>query len=89
MPSWIKYLFGSFDRQQLAADRAAKALEDVADMLESARDQFCARLGSADADPVALPSPLHALTVPPADELLGGQPGARAPSAPSYFPVTR
>ncbi len=58
MIAWLKGLFGSMDRQTTAADRAARAMEDIADDLESVRDQFRARLGIAPPLPVvALPAP--------------------------------
>lgn len=57
MIAWLKSLFGSMDRQTAAADRAAKALEDIAGDLESVRDQFRARLGIAAPLPVvAIPA---------------------------------
>ena len=44
MIGWLKYLFGSLDRQQKAAERTAKALEDIADATETMRDQLLLRL---------------------------------------------
>jgi hypothetical protein len=38
MMNWISRLFGSWDRQQNAADRAAVALEQIAEDLEHIRD---------------------------------------------------
>lgn len=57
MLTWLKNLFSSFDRQTVAAERAAKAMEDIAGDLESVRDQFRARLGIAPAEAKALPAP--------------------------------
>lgn len=44
MLDWIRKLFGSWDRQGAAADRAAVAMEEIAGMLEGARDALRARL---------------------------------------------
>ncbi len=49
MLNWITRLFGSWDRQEKAADRAAVALEDIADDLERVRDTLHARLNGTDA----------------------------------------
>jgi hypothetical protein len=52
--TWLKNLFGSFDRQSVAADRAAKAMEDIATDLEGVRDQLRARLGIEAPAPVVV-----------------------------------
>lgn len=58
MFSWIKSLFGSMDRQTAAADRAAKAVEDIADMMEQCRDQIRGRLGiEGPAEKALAPAP--------------------------------
>ena len=44
MFDWLKRLIGTFDRQQAAADRAAVALEAIADDLETLRDGLNAHL---------------------------------------------
>jgi hypothetical protein len=54
MFSWLKSLFGSMDRQTVAADRAAKAAEDIADMMENVRDQFRTRLAIEAPAPVVV-----------------------------------
>jgi hypothetical protein len=58
MFAWLKTLFGSMDRQSAAAERAAKAMEDIATDLESVRDQFRARLG------IEAPAPVVVTTLP-------------------------
>lgn len=58
MFTWLKALFGSMDRQTAAAERAAKAMEDIATDLESARDQFRARLG------IEAPTPAPVVVTP-------------------------
>jgi hypothetical protein len=59
--NWIKSLFGSMDRTAVAQERTAKASEDIADMMEMARDQFRARLGiEAPAPMVVTPLPAKA-----------------------------
>lgn len=55
MIAWLKSLFAGMDRQTAAAERAAKASEDIADMLEAVRDQFRTRLG-IEAHTPALPA---------------------------------
>lgn len=45
MFAWITSFFKSADRTQVAGERIAKAAEDMAEMMEQARDQFKARLG--------------------------------------------
>lgn len=40
MFEWVKRLFGATDRVTAAGERAAKAAEDIADMIEQARDQI-------------------------------------------------
>jgi hypothetical protein len=58
MFGWLKGLFGSFERQAKAAERAAVALEDIAGDLEGVRDQFRARLGIEPKQlPAAAPAP--------------------------------
>jgi hypothetical protein len=44
MFDWLKKLFGAFDRQQAAADRAATGIEGIAEDLETVRDALHARL---------------------------------------------
>jgi hypothetical protein len=44
MFDWLKILFGAFDRQQAGADRAAAAMEGIAEDLETTRDAIHARL---------------------------------------------
>jgi len=58
MFAWLKALFSGMDRQTAAAERAAKASEDIADMLESVRDQLRGRLGIESPQPAvaALPA---------------------------------
>jgi hypothetical protein len=51
---WLRRLFGGLDRTTAAADRAAKAGEDIADMMESVRDQLRARLGIEGPAPVVV-----------------------------------
>ena len=48
---WLKTLFSRWDRQTAAADRAAVALENIADDLELVRDQLRARLNGTEAAP--------------------------------------
>lgn len=61
MFTWIKSLFSSMDRQQAAADRAARAMEDIADDLEAVRDQMRSRLGLEA--PTPTPEPVKVLPV--------------------------
>jgi hypothetical protein len=44
MFDWLKKLFGAFDRQHAAADRAASAMEAIAEDLETMRNALRARL---------------------------------------------
>ncbi len=53
MFEWIVRLFRGLDRTTAAADRAGAAVEDIATLLEQARDQLRARLGHVPA-PAAL-----------------------------------
>ena len=53
---WIKSFFASTDRVTVAGERIAKAAEDVADMMEQARDQFRARCGPGAAATTAATS---------------------------------
>jgi hypothetical protein len=45
MLNWLKRMLLGFDRTEAASERAAKAMEDIADSLESARDGLRQRLG--------------------------------------------
>jgi hypothetical protein len=51
MFDWLKRLFGHLDRQQNAADRAAAAMEGIADTLEQLRDSLRARLHGTESPP--------------------------------------
>lgn len=54
MFDWIKRFFGATDRVTAAGERAAAAAEDIATMMEQARDQFRARLGIEAPVPIAV-----------------------------------
>lgn len=45
MMNWIRNLFGRLDRGDVAAERIAIALEQMADDVEAARDALRGRLG--------------------------------------------
>jgi methyl-accepting chemotaxis protein len=60
MFAWVKSLFAGMDRQTVAAERAAKAAEDIADMIEQVRDQVRGRLGQVE--------PVKVLAEPPAEQ---------------------
>lgn len=44
MLNWVRNLLSGFDRTQAASERTATAMEDIADMVEQARDQLKAKL---------------------------------------------
>jgi len=46
--NFLRSIFGFTDRTAAASDRAARAMEDIADILEGTRDALASRLGSAD-----------------------------------------
>jgi len=51
MIAWLKNLLLGFDRTSAATERTAKAAEDIADTMESLRDQLRSRLGIEAAAP--------------------------------------
>jgi hypothetical protein len=54
------------DRTTVASERTAKAAEDIAELMEQARDQFRARLG------IEAPAPVVVAALPAAES---GEPG--------------
>jgi hypothetical protein len=59
--NWLKNFFGSTDRVQVAGDRMATAAEEMAQMMERARDEFRARLG------IEAPAPVVVAALPAAE----------------------
>jgi hypothetical protein len=57
MFAWLKRLLLGFDRTEAASERAAVALEDIASMLEKARDALQQRLEGPAEETPALPAP--------------------------------
>jgi hypothetical protein len=57
---WIKRLFGGFDRTEAASERAAVAMEGIADLLEEAHTALRQRLQGAPEAATALPDQAEA-----------------------------
>jgi hypothetical protein len=53
MFNWIKKLLGGMDRTEAASERAAAAMEGIADLLEKAHLALQQRLGTAE-EPAAV-----------------------------------
>jgi hypothetical protein len=72
MFKWLAGLFAGMDRQTAAAERAAVAAEDIASMIEQARDQLRNRLG------IEAPAPVQVAALPPKEEAPAEEPAREA-----------